>query len=271
MVTFSRAERKKARLRLGICGPSGSGKTYSALQIAFGLGESIAVIDTEHDSASLYAHLGEYDTCSLSPPFRIEDYISAIETAEEAGYGTIILDSITHAWAGSGGLLDRHSVASRRSGNSYTAWAEITPLHQKFVESMLQSKSHIIATMRTKVAYAIDQNDAGKITGIRKLGMQPIQREGMDYEFTIVFDVDDHHVATATKDRTTLFAGRSFTPDQKLGRQILEWLNSGKGDIPVKEKKEEKEAKKPKKQTRDSLPIIDADEEQNKAAGVDLF
>jgi hypothetical protein len=150
-MAFRKAERRKARLRLGIAGPSGSGKTYSALLIAFGLGGKVALIDTENGSGDMYPHLGDYDVLTLRAPFTPDKYIEGIREAEKAGYSTVIIDSLSHAWAGEGGLLDQHGkIADSGKGNSYTAWRSITPKHNALVEAMLQSSCHVIATMRTK-------------------------------------------------------------------------------------------------------------------------
>jgi len=224
---FHKAVRKSAKLRVGLCGTAGAGKTWDALQIAFGIGGPIAVIDTENASAELYAHLGEYDVCVLSAPFTAQKYTDAIHAAERAGYNVIILDSITHAWSGEGGLLDiKDNIAkSSKSGNSFTAWKDVTPLHRGFVEAMLQSPCHIIATMRSKTEYVIDTDDRGW-SFPRKIGMAPIQREGMDYEFTLVFDIEASHIATASKDRTSLFTGKSFMPSAETGRLLKEWLDA---------------------------------------------
>ena len=143
MVQFHKAERKKSRLRLAIAGPAGSGKTYSALLIAFGIGGRVAMIDTERGSGELYAHLGDYDVCVITPPFTPEKYIEAIHEAEQAGYNVIIIDSLSHAWAGEGGLLDIHGHLADRSGNSWSAWRKVTPKHNQLVEAMLQSPCHI--------------------------------------------------------------------------------------------------------------------------------
>ena len=128
-MSFRKAERKQAKLRLGITGPAGSGKTYSALLIAFGLGGKIAMIDTENGSGDLYSHLGDYDICSLTAPFDVRKYLAVIAEAEKAGYDTLIIDSLSHAWSGEGGLLDMQGriAASSKSGNSYAAWREVTP------------------------------------------------------------------------------------------------------------------------------------------------
>lgn len=239
---FQKAERKKARLRLGICGTSGSGKTFSALLIAKGIGKKIAVVDTENHSAELYAGsagMPEYDVCILSPPYETEKYIKAIEEAEKAGYDVIILDSISHAWAGEGGLLDQQGkIADSGKGNSYTAWRNVTPKHNKFIEKMLSCNIHLIATMRSKTEYALVTNDKGKQEP-RKMGLAPIQREGMDYEFTAVFDMDTNHNAIPSKDRTRIFDGKIFTPSIKTGEDLRAWLESGieakpKDDIPEK-------------------------------------
>ena len=225
---FRKAERKKAKLRLGLVGPAGSGKTYSALQIAFGLGGKVALIDTENGSGDLYAHLGDYDVCAVEAPYTVKKYLDAIEGAERAGYDVVVIDSLSHAWAGEGGLLDQQGkiADSSASKNSYTAWRTVTPLHYRLVEAMLTSKCHIIATMRAKTEYAQEKDENGK-TVIRKVGMAPVQREGMDYEFTLVFDLDINHNASASKDRTGLFDGHLFNPTLHTGEDLKEWLESG--------------------------------------------
>ncbi|MDO7787896.1 ATP-binding protein [Desulforamulus aquiferis] len=223
-VQFKRAERKRAKLRLALAGPAGAGKTYSALLIAFGLGGPVAMIDTERGSGELYAHLGPYDVCTLTAPFTPEKYIEAIKAAEQAGYQTIIIDSLTHAWAGSGGVLDIQGHAADKSGNSWSAWRQVTPRHNDLVDTMLQSKCHIIVTMRSKMEH-IQTTENGK-TVIKKVGMNPIQRDGMDYEFTLFLDLDITHLASASKDRTSLFDGQVFKPNQEIGQKLLTWLDT---------------------------------------------
>jgi hypothetical protein len=232
---FRKAERKKAKLRLGILGPSGSGKTYSAILITKGLGGKVALIDTEHGSGELYSHLMDYDVATLTPPFSPDKYVQLIHGAEQAGYDTLIIDSLSHAWSGDGGVLDMHDKATAATRNSFTAWREVTPQHNAFVDAILQSPLHIIATMRTKTAYEVTQ-DNGK-TKVVKVGLAPIQRDGMEYEFTAVFDLSiDGHIATASKDRTTLFDGRHFKPSVDTGIELLEWLEAGiDGDAAARE------------------------------------
>src|SRR5436190_15881615 len=153
------AHRKKAKIKLGIQGPSGSGKTFGALLIAFGLTEDwgkIAVIDTENYSSDLYDHLGNYNVLPLEAPFSPEKYIEAIRTCVKKGMEVIIIDSISHEWEGSGGIKHTHS---QMTGNSFTAWAKLTPRHNAFVEEILQSPVHILATTRTKQDYVlVDKN-----------------------------------------------------------------------------------------------------------------
>ena len=232
MTAFRKAERKKAKLRCGISGPSGSGKTYSALLLAFGLGGKVALIDTENGSGDLYAHLGEYDVLTIKSPFTPDKYIEGIKAAEKAGYGTIIIDSLTHAWSGEGGLLDMQGkIADSGKGNSYTAWRTITPKHNALVEAMLQSSCHIIATMRSKTEYVLEKNNKGQDVP-KKVGMAPIQRDGMEYEFTVFFDVSIEHIASSSKDRTSLFDGKYFKPTPETGQTLLGWLNSGTEPAP---------------------------------------
>ncbi len=230
-MVFRRAERKKAKLRLGIVGSAGSGKTYSALMIAKGLGGKIAVVDTENGSADLYAgakNIPEYDVLTIEQPYTIEKYLEGIETAERAGYNVLVIDSISHAWAGEGGLLDQQGkIADSGKGNSYTAWRTVTPKHNRFVERLLGCNMHLIATMRAKTEYAMTPGNNGKVE-VKKIGMAPIQREGMDYEFTVVFDIDQSHNVQSSKDRTSLFDGQIFMPSEKTGEKLMGWLESGK-------------------------------------------
>jgi len=221
------ATRKQAKIKLALQGPSGSGKTFSALQMAFGLTNDwnkIAVIDTENHSADLYAHLGSYNVLPLEKPFSPERYIEAIELCEKAGMEVIILDSITHEWDGSGGILDIHQAMT---GNSFTNWSKVTPRHNAFVQKFLQSRCHIIATIRTKQDYVLSEKN-GKMVP-EKVGLKAVTREGMDFEFTLVFDLDIKHMASASKDRTGLFMDK---PDALItletGQKILKWCTQGK-------------------------------------------
>lgn len=229
MSLFNRAERKKAFLKIAITGVSGSGKTYSALQLAQGLGGKIAMIDTENGSGELYSSLCDYDVAPMSAPFSPEKYIEYIHEAEQAGYSVLIIDSLSHAWAGEGGLLefvDKKAAASR-SGNSFAAWKDATPKQNRLIDAILQSKMDIIVCMRSKQAYEIIENDRGKKMPT-KMGLAPIQRDGLEYEFTIMFDIGiERHVATATKDRTGMFKDWCDVISPQVGEMIRTWSNGG--------------------------------------------
>lgn len=228
-MAFTKAVRKQAKLRLALTGPSGSGKTYSAILLAKGMGGKVAVIDTEHGSASLYCDLLDFDTMELAAPYSPERYIAAIKEAEAAGYGVLIIDSITHEWNGTGGMLQINEklAASKYKGNTWSAWSESDPRHRAFVDAILQAKMHVIVTMRSKTDTASEKDSNGK-TKILQLGMKAEQRDGIIYEFTTVLDlVHGGHYATATKDRTGLFAGdpQIVTPD--TGAALMQWLATG--------------------------------------------
>ncbi|WP_421547395.1 ATP-binding protein [Pseudomonas sp. QD4] len=221
---FKKAERKQAKLRLALAGPSGSGKTYSALLMATGLGGRIAVIDTEHGSASLYADIADFDAMELHAPYSPERYIDAINAAEQAGYDTLIIDSYSHEWTGSGGCLELNETVAHQKfrGNTWAAWNETTPRHRKLTDKILTSSLHIICTMRSKT-----ETVQGEGKKILKLGMKSEQRDGTDYEFTVVLDLThDGHTATASKDRTKLFDQPELISED-TGKRLLNWLNSG--------------------------------------------
>jgi len=160
IMEFKKAKKTENRLRIAISGAAGSGKTFSALQIAKGIGGKIAVIDTERGSASLYSDRFDFDVLDMEPPYSPEKYVAAIELAEKNGYNVIIIDSLTHSWAGIGGILDLHDAIqkSSKSGNGYTAWREVTPLQNKLIDTITSSKIHIIGTMRSKMEYVIENN-----------------------------------------------------------------------------------------------------------------
>jgi hypothetical protein len=223
---FVKAQRQQARLRLALCGPSGSGKTYSALQIARGLAPEgqIAMIDTERGSGALYADLAAYDIAPISPPFSPKRYIELIDAAAAAGYQVLIIDSLSHAWTGEGGVLDLHDKAAAASRNSFSAWREVTPQHNALVDAILGADLHVIVTLRTKTAYEVVDDSKGKKTPV-KIGLAPVQRDGVEYELTVVLDLSvEGHVATATKDRTRLFDGLHFIPTPETGATLAEWL-----------------------------------------------
>ena len=222
-MNLQKASRKKAKIKLCLQGPSGSGKTYSALLLAYGLcndWNTIAVVDTENHSAELYAHLGAFNTLQLSAPFTPEKYMQAIDVCEKAGMEVLVIDSVTHEWEN---LLDYHTSLQ---GNSFTNWGRVTPRHNEFVRKILQSSMHIISTIRTKQDYVLNERN-GKMVP-EKVGLKTVQRDGLEYEFTLVFDINMKNHAIASKDRTGLFFGQ---PEQKLsvetGKQINDWCNSG--------------------------------------------
>jgi hypothetical protein len=221
---FKKAERKQAKLRLALAGPSGSGKTYSALLIAKGLGGRIAVLDTEKGSASLYSDLVDFDVVDMTAPFTPERYIEVISAAEAAGYDTLIIDSYSHEWTGPGGCLEENErlAHSKFKGNTWAAWNETTPRHRKLTNKILGSPLHIICTMRSKTETV--QGEGKKII---KLGMKAEQRDGTDYEFTVVLDIShDTHEAVASKDRTRLFNGYEVITEE-TGKKLIAWLQGG--------------------------------------------
>lgn len=232
-IQFKKATREQAKLRLALVGPSGSGKTYTALAIADGLGDKVAVIDTEHGSASKYAgDPYEFDVLELQS-FHPQQYIDAIEAADRAGYDVVIVDSLSHAWEGKDGALEQVDKAAKRPGeNSFTAWRDVTPLHRRLVETILGSGLHVIVTMRVKTEYVLEPNERGKMVP-RKVGLAPIQRQGVEYEFDVVADIDLDHNFTVTKTRCRALDGAVIN---KAGGQVADrlrdWLTTGEPATP---------------------------------------
>ena len=228
MMQLRVSSKKQAKIKLALQGCAGSGKTYSALLLAYGLcndWSKIAVIDSENGSADLYAHLGAYNVLSLQDNFTPETYMEAIGICEAAGMEVIIIDSISQCWDN---LLEYHAGLQ---GNSFVNWQKVTPRINAFMQKILQSEKHIICTMRCKQDYVLNEKN-GKMVP-EKVGLKAVMRDGIDYEFTIVFDINMKHQAIASKDRTSkdrtnLFMGKpDFAITPKTGQIILDWCNDG--------------------------------------------
>lgn len=218
-----KSQRRKAKMKMALQGPSGSGKTYSALKLAYGMCKNwnkITIIDTENNSADLYSHLGEYNVLPLSAPFNPERYIEAIKLCEQEGSEVIIIDSITQEWES---ILQIHSSLP---GNSFTNWAKVTPRHNTFIQKILQSPAHLISTTRTKQDYVLSEKNGKQVP--EKVGLKSITREGTDYEFTVVLDIDTKHNAVASKDRTGLFSDQPpIVITEQTGEKIMQWCEQG--------------------------------------------
>jgi hypothetical protein len=224
-MTFQRATRTQKKLRMALHGPSGSGKTFTALEIARGLGEKIALIDTERGSAALYGDKFAFDTVELDY-FSVDTYINAINEAAEAGYDVLIIDSLSHAWNGLGGVLD---AVNNTKGNTFSdGWGKVgTPQQNRLMDAILRCPCHVIATLRVKTDYEVERDDRGKVTP-KKVGLAPVQRDGVEYEFDIVGSLNLENTLTIEKSRMIDLAGRIIPkPDRTLGGHILAWLNSG--------------------------------------------
>lgn len=224
-IIIRKAQRKKVKIKMGIQGSSGSGKTYSSLLMAKGLvgGDisKVCIIDTENGSADLYSDLGAYSVVTLTPPFSPGKYAKAIDAIVESGsFECIIMDSISHCWEY---LLAKHASMT---GNSFTNWGKITPIYKAFVNKILQAPIHVISTMRSKEEYVLTEKKGRFVP--EKVGMKAIQRDGLGYEFTILFEVDIKHNAIASKDRTRIFVDNpGFLISEETGAEILNWCQDG--------------------------------------------
>jgi len=254
-----KAEKRRVKLKMGISGPSGSGKTWGALALATNLwpNAKICLVDTENESASLYADQFTFDTIPLSPPYGSDRYAACIKAAVAGGYDVLIMDSISHQWDGEGGILRRKEELDQRPGaNSYTNWSKFTPEHTGFIEAIKQAPIHIIATMRSKQDYVLTDNDKGKKTPV-KVGMAPVQREGLDYEFSIVFDVQMDHKAVTSKNRTGLFGNSVINiADPDVAAAIRTWLESGKAEQEAEQEAKPEPERVPANPAKTAAPTV---------------
>ena len=225
---FTKATKEQAKLRLALYGPPGSGKTYTSLSLAQELGKKVAVIDTEHGRASKYADFFTFDVVELAS-FEPQLYVEAIHAAEAAGYDVLVIDSLSHAWSGKGGLLEQVDEFAKRSAsqNTFVAWKQGTPIQNAMVEAINGCGMHIICTLRSKVHYTMETNDRGK-TEPKRIGMEPIQREGMEYEFDITGQMNPAHEWVIEKTTCPALVDKIIPkPGAETAKIILDWLQSG--------------------------------------------
>lgn len=245
MSRFKKAVRQQARLRLGLDGPSGSGKSMSALRFAFAFKHDnpdirVAAVEAgENGGLSLYQGISpdgvpfDFDILELKGNYAPTEYTNAIEEAGREKYDVLVIDSLSHAWAGAGGALE---IKDRQGGNDFAAWRNVTPMHNRLIDAILQSPCHVIATLRSKTEYVLEEttNDKGrKVMVPRKIGMKPIQREGMEYEFTIFGSLDHAHNLTVTKSRCSAVQDRiESQPGLSFMLPVIEWLKTGEAAPP---------------------------------------
>ena len=267
MIQLQKAKRSQVKIKLALAGVSGSGKTMSSLLMAYGIvkaahpeytddqcWDKICIIDTENGSASLYANktvgtytIGEFYTLPMKAPFEPTKYIEYIHAAEQANIEVLIIDSLSMAWVGEGGSLDKQGKIASRTGNGYTAWRDITPEHNKMIDTILQSTCHVICNFRAKQEYVQTKDNNGK-TVIKNMGLGLQFRDSVEYELSTLLMLDSDHIANATKDRTGLFDGKYFVITPETGKEIYRWLSSGAPEAP-------KEAPTPVKAEPAAAPV----------------
>ncbi len=229
-VSWGMASRQKKFARVLCEGPTGAGKTKSSLLLASGLlkpEKKIFLIDTERESASLYANEIPFVTTQLSGDYSPEKYIECIKSVPEDQCGCLIIDSISHEWTGVGGCLQIHAALP---GNSYVNWGKVGARHQAFIEAILNAPFDVICCCRSKMAYAQEEEGGKKV--VKKLGMEPQQRDGFDYEVDLVLTLQQgNHLAVATKNRTSLWTdGTPFLITPAEGYKLRQWLDAEEAD-----------------------------------------
>jgi DNA polymerase III delta prime subunit len=245
MSLFSKATRRKAFLKIALAGPSGSGKTKSALRLARGLTDGrIAFLDTENKSASLFAneqqvddrtgaeYATEFDVCDVPPPYQAERFIEVITGAKSAGYEVLVIDSFSHVWEA---VLAFKQNMDNAGGNSYTNWNAAGKKFSGVLDLIRSVDMHVIVCMRSKMEYVLEENDKGKKVP-RKIGLAPVVRDGTEYEFSTMFEIDMQHIARDTKGRLQKVIGdEPLMLTESVGAKLRDWINEGEPPLPPPE------------------------------------
>ena len=265
-ISFAKAVKYEAKGRIALIGPAGSGKSYTMLIAArtlAGPDGKIAAIDTEQGSLAKYADQFDFDVCPLSE-FTAQNFLEALHTAEKEGYSVFCVDSLSHFWIGRGGALEFVDNAGRHSASrdGMSGWKEWRPWEQQMIDAMISSPCHILATMRTKTAYEEQVNPkTGKKQRV-KIGLAPVQRDGLEYEFDLVGSMDEDNALIVDKTRCSVYAGKAITkPKEKDFAAFRDWL-SGE-PAPKVEAETRPELKAPERTKQDAKPTPNV--EWNKA------
>ncbi|WP_072689338.1 ATP-binding protein [Rhodococcus marinonascens] len=240
-IEFAPATKKASKARIALCGPSGSGKTYTALTLATALSDRVAVVDTERGSASKYVGLNGWHFDTVTPDrFSPLSLVETLGVAAGAGYGVVVIDSLSHYWMGADGMLEQ--VDKRSGANKFTSgWKAVGPEEKQMIDAMLTYPGHVIATLRTKTEYVIEENERGKKEP-KKVGMKPIQRDGIEYEFDVIGDLDHESRLTISKSRISSLSGQVISsPGVELAATIADWLAEGEQSPTITEFRERSE------------------------------
>lgn len=234
---IKKAVKYGSKLRMSISGPSGAGKTWTALTLATELadGKRVLVVDTERGSASKYADVFDFDVIELDT-FSPATYVEAIKLAADNDYGVVVIDSLSHAWNGTGGLLEIvEQIAKRKyNNNTYAAWKDATPLQNQLIDAITRSPLHVIATMRSKQEYALEKDERTGKTSPKKLGMAPVQRDGMEYEFDVAVDMDIDNTMIVQKSRCSALSGQVISkPGADVAETLKAWLSGAPAPEPL--------------------------------------
>jgi hypothetical protein len=224
---FTQAAREAVKARIALTGPAGSGKTYTALAIGTELAEKVAVIDSEHGRALDYAD--RFAFAHFAPTrFDPRDLCTLLARAAEHKYGCVVIDSLSHYWMGVGGALEIvDNAASGARNNQMAGWKEFRPIEARMIDALLGYPGHVIATMRVKTSYVVEQDDRGKNVP-RKVGLKPDQREGVDYEFGLIGEIDRDHTMTVTKSTCPTLVDQVIPkPGADVAAALKQWMSGG--------------------------------------------
>lgn len=230
---FKKAIKYAAKGRVALVGPAGSGKSYSMLTLAKALaaGGKVAAIDTEHGSLSKYADLFDFDVVELAS-FTPRAFLTALEAAGEAGYAVFCCDSLSHFWTGKDGALEFVDNANARAKDKMSGWRVFRPYERDMVDAMLMSPCHVICTMRTKTEYSEVTDEHGKKKRA-KVGLAPVQRDGLEYEFDLVGYLDEENTLIVDKTRCSSYQGKAIRkPDVKAFAPFADWLKGSERPAP---------------------------------------
>ncbi|MDJ0894841.1 MAG: hypothetical protein QNJ92_06835 [Alphaproteobacteria bacterium] len=234
---FRDGARSNAKPLIGLYSQSGAGKTYSALLLARGFvgpQGTIGMIETESGRGEAYAdpaeypEIGGYKVLSLRDNFSPEEYGKAITAAEKAGLDALIIDSASHEWEGTGGVLSMAADNQAANRKGPLVWQQPKQLHKRhFMLRFMQTPIPlVILCMRARHIMREVEGRGGKKEWVRDDNLTPTQADDILFEmFVHGWIGQDHNFhltkCTARKLEPVFQTGKPLSIE--TGQQLAKW------------------------------------------------
>lgn len=264
-ISFRPARRSEAKPLVGLYSESGCGKTFSSLMLARGfVGPEgrIAMIETESGRGEAYAdpqeypEVAPYDVAPIRDDFSPQAYFDAIKAAEAANYDALIIDSASHEWEATGGVLDQAASNQAKGMKGVLVWQQPKIAHQRFFMLPLMQTSIPLVIVNLRARYPMEQvRKGGASEWVRSERLEPKQSDDILFELLIHGFIDHDHNLHLTRMSNrgmegVFLDGKPITVE--TGRRLRAWAEQRRAEQPERAAKQHKSPSMP----ADEAPFV---------------